>query len=173
MKLPYFSPDDNFHLNLGLTAICIQLLAQSSKGTLKLNNDRLHIYTYLIKNPVKLNLVLSALRKTNTSISRQESYSITSISPNVDPLFDRGNLKAILTTLVAENLVDVVYKKKEGFFYKLSDLGWEKVKGLEGEYFLEIRLLCEALKSTLSTSTSSLNQALNQVIRKEFIPDGK
>lgn len=171
--LPYLSPDDNFHLNIGIVSIVIQTLGQSAKGTLKLNNDRLHIYTYLVKNPVKMNWVLNALGKGSVLVSPQESYSVASISANVDPLFDREGLKAVLTSLVAENLVDVVYKKKEGFFYKLSEFGEAKVMELKGEYFLEIRLLCEKLKSTLSSSTSSLNQSLNQIMRKEITIDGK
>ncbi len=171
--LPFISPDDNFYLNLGIVVIVIQTLGQTSKGTLKLNNERLHIYTYLIKNPVKLNLFLNALGKGSILISPKDSYSVTSISANVDSLFDRENLKALLTSLVGENLVEVVYKKKEGFFYRLSKKGLEQAGKLNAEYFFETRLSCETLKSTLSTTTSSLNKALNQVMQKEITSDGK
>lgn len=171
--LPFLSPDDNFHLNIGITAIVIQTLSQSGKGTLKLNNERLHIYTYLVRNPVRLNQFLSMLGKGSVLVNPQDSYSVASIASNVDPLFDRESLKAVLTSLVAEKLVEVVYKKKEGFFYKLSQVGNDKAMALNGEYFLEIRLLCNKLKSTLSSSTSSLTKALNQVMQKEVISNGK
>ncbi len=171
--LPFISPDDNFHLNLGIVLIVTQTLGESSRGALKLNNERLHIYTYLVKNPVKLNLFLNVLGKGSALISPKDAYSVTSISSNVDPLFDRRNLKALITTLVGESLISVIYKKKDGFFYKLSDSGLEKANQLNTEYFYEVRLLCDTLKSTLSSSTSSLNKALNQVMQKEIVSDGK
>ena len=173
MLMPYLYPDDNFHLNIAISIILIKILGHSSRGIPKLNNERLHIYTYLVRNPVKLNQVLNAFGKDSMLISSQESYSISSISTNVDLLFDRAVLKATLTSLVSEKLVEVVYKKNDGFLYTLSKKGTEKYSILNGDYFSEIRSLCDKLKSTLSYDISSLNQALNQIMRKEFTEDGK
>jgi hypothetical protein len=167
MSLPYIEPEDDIYLNLSIVLIVIQTLGVTKKGTLKINNERLHIFLYLLKNPVKLNNVLGSLGKSSLILSERETFSITSISPNVDPLFDRSALKSLLSILVANNLVVVEFKSKYGFFYKLSEKGQAAVKEFRDEYLLEVRLLCEKLKSVLSLSESKLNQALNQIIRKE------
>lgn len=167
MTLPYIEPEDDIYLNLSIVLIVIQTLGMTKNGTLKINNERLHIFLYLLKNPVKLNSVLVSLGKSSLLLSEQETFSITSISPNVDPLFDRSALKSLLSILVANKLVDVEFKRKNGFFYQLSGKGQSAVKELRDEYLLEIRLLCEKLKSVLSLSESKLNQSLNQIIRKE------
>jgi hypothetical protein len=167
MTLPFIEPDDNIYLNLCITIILLKQLGRTKKGTVKINNERLHIYQYLVKNPIKLNEVLSLLGKNSVLISQQESYSVSSISTNVDPLFDRESLKALITILVAKKFVNVEYKKKEGFFYTLSSLGDEKASVLTDNYFSEIKLLCEMLQSTLSVSLSNLNQALSQIMRRE------
>jgi len=141
----------------------------TKKGTLKINNERLHIFVYLLKNPMKLNDLLNLLGKSSLLLSEQDTFSITSISPNVDSLFDRSALKSLLSILVANELIDVEFKSKAGFFYKLSEKGQATIKEFRDEYLLEVRLLCEKLKSVLSLSESKLNQALNQVIRKESV----
>jgi hypothetical protein len=167
MTLPFIEPDDNIYLNLCITIILLQQLGRTKKGTVKINNERLHIYQYLVKNPVKLNQVLAVLGKDSVLISQQESYSVASISSNVDPLFDRVSLKALITILVAKKYVDVEYKKKEGFFYTLSSLGDDKATALTDNYFFEIKMLCEKLQTTLSVNLSNLNQALSQIMRRE------
>lgn len=167
MSLPYIEPEDDIYLNLSIVLIVIQTLGVTKKGTLKINNERLHIFLYLLKNPVKLNSVLDSLGKNNVLLSEQNTFSITSISPNVDPLFDRQMLKSILSILVANKLVDIEFKSKDGFFYKLSEKGRFIVREFSDEYLIEIKVLCEKLKSVLSFSESKLNQTLNQIIRKE------
>ena len=167
MTLPYIEPEDDLHLNLSIVLIVIQTLGVTNKGTLKINNERLHIFLYLLKNPMKLNNILISLGKTSLTLSEQASFSITSISPNVDTLYDRSALKSILSILVANNLLDVEFKSKDGFFYKLSEKGLTIAKKLREEYLLEIRLSCEKLKSILSLTESKLNQELNKIIRKE------
>jgi hypothetical protein len=167
VTLPFLIPDENIHLNLCIIIILLNQLGRTKKGIPKINNERLHIYQFLVKNPVKLNQFLSILGQNSALISHQESYSVASISANVDPLFDRESLKALMTILIANNLVEVEYKKKAGFFYTLSSLGVDKAVVLKEDYFFEIRMLCEKLQSTLSLNLSNLNQALNQIMRRD------
>jgi hypothetical protein len=167
MTLPFIEPNDNIYLNLCVTIILLKQLGRTKKGIVKINNERLHIYLYLVKNPLKLNQVLTVLGKGNAIIGQQKSYSVASISTNVDPLFDRESLKALITILVAKKFVNVEYKKKEGFFYTLSPLGQERASVLTDNYFSEITMLCSKLQSTISISLSNLNQALSEIIRKE------
>ena len=167
MSLPYIEPDYDIHLNLAIVMVIIHLLGVTNRGTLKINNERLHIFLYLLKNPVKLNGVLNALGKGSILLNEQSTFSISSISSNVDSLFDRAALKSLISILITKKLIQVAYKNKDGFFYKVTEQGATAVDNLSDEYIYENKLLCEKLKGVLSFSESQLNQALNQVIRKE------
>ena len=169
MMLPFLDPEDDIYINLSIVLIIIKTLGKTSRGTLKINNSKLHIFLYLIKNPVTLDKILGMLGKGTVLLRQSDTYSITSISPNLDPLFDREALKALLSILVAKSLVTVVYKKDNGFFYKLSESGAKTEFDFHDEYLLEVTLLCDKLKSILSIPESQLNQTLNQIIRKESI----
>jgi hypothetical protein len=169
MTMPYIEPDDDIYLNLITILIIINKLGITKGGVLKINNERLHIFLYLLKNPVKLNKILKSLGKNGILLSEQESFSITSISPNVDLLFDREALKSLISILTANDFINVKYKSKEGFFYSLTEKSNLIVKDIKDEYLLEMIFICEKLKSVLSLSESKLNQALNQLIRKESV----
>ena len=166
MILPFLDPEDDIYINL---SIILKTLGKTSRGTLKVNNSKLHIFLYLIKNPMTLNKILGVLGKGTALLRQSDTYSITSISPNLDPLFDREALKALLSILVAKSLVTVVYKKDNGFFYTLSESGAITASEFHDEYLFEVSLLCNKLKRILSLSESRLNQTLNQIIRKESI----
>ncbi|HIF9452841.1 TPA: ABC-three component system middle component 4 [Photobacterium damselae] len=167
MKLPFIEPDDDIYINISVLLIVISYLSTTKRGTLKLNNERLHIYDYLVRNPVKLYKFLEILGKKPKEVNHKDSYSVASISANVDPLFDRERLKSLLTLMISRNLVTVEYKNKEGFFYKLTESGNKKVKRLEGDFFSEVKLLCDQLQQTLSFNQSQVNNSLNQIMRMD------
>lgn len=169
MILPFIDPDDDFYMNLFILLLLINSLAKTSRGTLKLNNNRLHIFLYLLKNPTALNKVLSILGKGSVSLQDRDTYSVTSISPNIDPLFDRAALKSLISVLIAKKLVSVTYKKDGGFFYCLNKSGECAVSEFNNEYFIEIKQYCEKLKVLLSYTESQLNKVINQIIRMESI----
>ncbi len=169
MDLPFIDTENDIHLNLSVVLLIISKLGKSNRGVLKLNNERLHIFHYLVKNPIELNKVLSSLGKGGIILQAKDAYSITSISPNLDPLFDRGGLKSILSILISKGLINVEFKKNDGFFYSINDKGVSISKGLNGDFFQEVQLICEKLKSVLSITESKLSQTLNQIIRKESI----
>lgn len=163
MKLPFVEPDDDIYLNLSIVLILIFYLGSTKRGVLKMNNERIHLYDYLVRNPQKLSSFLRQLGKGDLIISRDD-YSVSAISYNLDPLFDRERMKYILTVLSQKKLVCVSYKSKEGFLYSLTDTGKKMVEELEGEYFSEIKLYSQQLISTLSISVSQLNARLNNII---------
>lgn len=167
MKLPFLNPDEDLHLNLGVIILIIRFLSKTKRGTLKLNNERLHSYHFLVSNPVKLNNVMNILGQGNILLSDKDIYSIASISPNIDTLFDRESLKSLLTILIAKELIEVEYKKNDGFLYKLTNRGSQFADSLEGEYYSEIKLNCKRLQSTLSITQSKLNTALGQIMRMD------
>lgn len=169
MKLPYIEPDHDIHLNLLMVLTIIHLLGVTSRGALKINNERLHVFLYLLKNPVKLNSVLNILGKGNILLDEQRTFSVSSISSNVDSLFDRPALKSLISILIAKKLIEVVFKSKSGFFYRATETGASAIDELKSEYVLENKLICGKLKKLLPLSESKLNQALNNIIRKESI----
>lgn len=169
MLLPYLESDEDIHLNLSILLIIIYFLGKSSRGALKLNNGKLHIYFCLIKNPLLLNSVLGQLDSGVIVLQDRDANSILSLSPNIDPLFNRAALKSLLSILVAKELIEVVYKKGDGFFYILSENGIRTTELLKSEYLSEIKLICDKLKITATVSESKLNEALNQIIRKESV----
>lgn len=167
MKLPFTNPENDLNLNLAILIIIVRTLSHTKRQTLKLNNERLHIYYFLVKNPVKLNKVMEILGKEKVLLSERNSYSIASISANLDPLFDREGLKSLLTILTAQSLVKVEYKKNDGFFYQLTAKGYELSDLFTENYFKEVALNCNKLKQTLSLSQSSLNNILGQIMRMD------
>lgn len=102
MTLPFIEPEDDIYINLCVLLLLINMLGKTNRGALKLNNDRLHIFLYLLKNPTALNNLLFNLGKGNIVLQQRDIYSVTSISPNIDPLFDRESLKSLLCVLVSK-----------------------------------------------------------------------
>lgn len=167
MKLPFVEPEEDIYVNLAVLLLLVESLAKTSRGSLKLNNNRLHVFLYLIKNPTALNKVLVSSGKSNVSLRNRDTYSVTSISPNVDPLYDRSALRSLLSVLISKDMVLVEYKNNEGFFYTLSEAGENVASGLNDEYLIETRKHCEKLKALLSYSESQLNKMVNKIIQME------
>ncbi|BCK11934.1 ABC-three component system middle component 4 [Vibrio cholerae] len=164
MKLPFIEPDEDIYLNISIVMILLYYLSFTNRGTMKMDNERIHIYDYLVRNPQKLTKFLSSLGK-DVSFNMNDDYSVSSISYNLDPLFDRERMKYILIILANSNLIEVDYKNKNGFLYSLTEDGKSKVEKLDGEYFSEIKLLSKQLIPTLSLTISQLNISLNKIIR--------
>lgn len=57
MKLPFVEPDDDIYLNISVVLIIIYYLSSTKRGVLKMNNERIHLYEYLVRNPQKLSYV--------------------------------------------------------------------------------------------------------------------
>lgn len=166
MSLPYIEPDYDIHLNLSTVLLIISALGYSKQGTLKINNERLHVFLYLIKNPTKLNTFLKSFDKKGVNLSEVNTLSVSSISSNVDSLFDRPALKSLISILIKKKLIEIEYKIKDGFFYKPTKKGNDVVERINGDYFIEIKKHCEKLKNVLSFSESKINKAVNAIIRK-------
>lgn len=163
MTLPFLNADEDVHVNIGIIIIIIGTLSQTNKKVPKLNNEKLHAFYFLVKNPVVLNSFLNTTGKGNVILSEIDSFSVTSISPNLEPLFDRMLLKSLLAILISKKLIDVVYKENKGFFYSLTPTGEAVLHSLKEEFFIEIKLLCEKLKSVISLNETIFNSALQSI----------
>ena len=95
MSLLFMNADDDAYVNIGIMIIIIGTLSKTSRNTLKLNNEKLHAFYFLVKNPVVLNLFLNKTGKGNIRLSEIDSFSISSISEGDEAT----NLKKVLAFL--------------------------------------------------------------------------
>jgi hypothetical protein len=164
-SLPYIVPDEDVNLNSALLLLVILFLGKSPRGIPLLNNDRLLIFMYLLKNPVILDNVLEQIGKREIELTELESFSINSISINLDPLFDRSWLKGLLLRLSALGCIDAAYRKTEGFVYSLTTIGSGKAENITGAYFDRIRAYLKNLEKIKSEPSLNLNRLINNIFR--------
>lgn len=103
--LPYLLLDDDFSLNYSLLALIIYKLGLTSKKNAVLDFEKIQIFIYLTKNPSKINEVLRLAGKKFAPINSQYTYTIESLSTNVDILFNRSKLKALIRELAARGML--------------------------------------------------------------------
>lgn len=163
--LPYALPDNDINLNMALLILILKFLPSSPRGLPNLNNDRLLILMYLVKNPIILVDVLDQIGKREIQLSDRESFSITSISINLDPLFDRNWIKSLLQRLSARAVVATAYRKSEGFVYQLTSEGHAIAEKLNGDYFDRIKAYLRNLEKLKGESTANFNKLLNNTFR--------
>ncbi len=167
MKLPFKDPDYDLSLNMGIMLIIISLLSKTKRGKPVLNNDRLHIYLCLAKNPSILGKIITLSGGEQVNLEEIHSYSIATIAPSLDSLFDDEILKSLLMVLISKGLVDVTYRKNEGFFYSSTEAGNQLFGKLCEDYFCEVKRFCSMMNSLQTKSTSQLNIFVNQYLRMD------
>jgi hypothetical protein len=165
-NIPYLIPDEDANLNSALVLLIINYLGRTSRGTQLLNNERLLIFMYLLKNPVILDNVLEQVGHREIELTEMEAFSINSISINLDPLFDREWLKSLLIRLAALGCIDATYRKTDGFMYALTTVGFQKVEGINGPYFDRIKDYLKNLEKIKSESTQNINKLINNIFRQ-------
>lgn len=163
-QAPYFSPENNSRLNVAILVIILQTLGSTERGKPLLNNERLRIIFYLVKNPLVMNNVLWRLGAPPTHLEEQDCYSVASLSINLDPLFDTANLKDILKHIASLGLISVAYRKSDGFLYQLNSQGKALAEQLSGDYLDKAREHLKSLSAINSTSTPALNSVIESIL---------
>ncbi len=163
MTLPYQVPDNDLSLNVAILILVVFLLGKTERGKLLLNNERLQLSIYLLKNPIILNNVLVAYEKPSAYIHSYDAYSVASISNNIDFLHNIHQLKTLLQCAVTLNLINVKYRRIEGFMYELSQTGVVLVEKLNGEYYDSLRNYANSLCSLNQIATKNLNNLIIQL----------
>lgn len=137
--LPYLLIDDDFSLNYSLLALIIYKLGLSSKKNAVLDFEKIQVFMYLTKNPSKINDVLRLAGKKFAPINSQYTYTIESLSTNVDILFDRSKLKALIKELAARGMLACDDKTDPSSIkYLLSPAGSSFVESLIDSTFYEV-----------------------------------
>ncbi|KQR85373.1 hypothetical protein ASG35_26595 [Burkholderia sp. Leaf177] len=142
------------------------MLGKSQQGKALLNNERLLIFMYLIKNPIILGQLLTRLGSTQIDLTTEDVLSVTSLSVNVDSLFDHHWMKGLLRHLASLNLIAASYRKADGFVYSLTEKGEQASNALVGNHFDKVRRFLRALEPAKTQSTSSLNNIINDIFRR-------
>jgi hypothetical protein len=165
-SLPYLVPEQDNFLNSGIVLLAIQNLGKTTRGTLLLNNERLLIFMYLIRNPLVMAKLLNQLGRPTLLLSEEEVHSVSSLAVNLDPLFDTDWIKHLLQRLASVGLLSVRYRKVEGFLYDLTEAGEKVSEKLTGDYFDKARKYISAIDSVKTEPTATLNSALNNIFRR-------
>jgi len=164
-NLPYIEPNRELSLNLGLMLIVLNYLGITKREKRVLTLDKIQLFTYLVSSPVILNRVLAVAGKNEVVMDENEYYTVSSISSNVDTLFDREKIKILIRQLAAKDLLIVSYNDKDGFLFELNELGKDKVKNLTDNYFTIIRKYVEQLVVLQSTNIGKLNSYISTVLK--------
>jgi len=165
-NLPYYVPDKDFELNVAVLLLIISGLSKTKRGKATLNNEKVSIFMYLVHSPSVLNKLIRVFDKEEMILSESESYSIESLSVNVDFLFNREKVQLLLKALVVKDYLEVEYRKSEGFMYHLSSAGHQAVPALKGEYFDRIRKYTVSMKYLQTCSAASLNKSLSTIFNE-------
>ena len=164
MSLPFIDPDYSYQLNACTLLSLVCNLNRTKKGKLALNNDRLHQYLCLIKNPSILAQVHELSGKDRAKVDEIASYSIASIAPSLDFLFDVKALRVLVSSLIARRLISVEYSDNKGFFYIPTEDGISVFYEFSSEYITEVNDYCKYLLRLQSKSISQINNYLNKAL---------
>lgn len=170
-SLPYLPIDEELDLNTAILAVLLLKMAQSSRGGLVLDFEKIQIFLYLIKNPSKISKILRLADKPSSPLDKSLTYTIESMSSNVDILFDRRKTKLLIRRLAALGFLrcDGV-AKSNSIRYALSDLGRKFAHSLvdeaaEKKYFCSLVEIISKLGPLQLQSTTKLNAWLNTLFK--------
>ncbi|EPZ6036694.1 ABC-three component system middle component 4 [Pseudomonas aeruginosa] len=185
-SLPYLLIDDEFALNYSLVALILYRLGLSPRKNAALDFEKLQILLYLTKNPSKINAMLNLAGKKVAPINSQYTYTIESLSTNVDMLFDRAKLKYLLRHLAARGMLACdKTSDPRSLKYLLSPSGAQFVESLIAipdddaersessligssltkSYFMAALEAIDNLSSLQSVSLGKLNSYLNTIFK--------
>lgn len=185
-KLPYLLIDDDFTLNYGIIVLILYKLGLSTKKNAVLDFEKLQIFLYLVKNPSKINPLLALAGKKFTPINSQYTYTIESLSTNVDVLFDRSKLKFLLRQLAARGMLECdSLTDPKSLKYLLSPNGIQFAESLTSSapetnkdsdfnsstpppaenYFVAALEVISSLIAIQSQTTTRLNAYLNTIFK--------
>lgn len=168
-RLPYLDPDRELSLNLGILLIILDCLSVTKREKRVLTLDKAQIFMYLASSPVMLNRVLAVAGMNEVAMDENEYYTVSSISSNVDPLFNREKIKHLFKQLTAKSLLEVSYSSKDGFLFELNDAGKEKAQYLTDNYFSSTRKYVKQLGKLQSTSIGMLNSYINMALKTGIV----
>lgn len=165
-SLPYLDPDRELLLNAGITLLILDGLAVTEKGRKTLTIEKIQSLSYLVTRPSILNRISREAGVAELRLQENEYFTISTISANVDPLFDREKYQLVLRFLASRELLTASYDEKDGFLFELNENGKNAASGLQGGYFSTVRKYLKQLNQLQSVSVTRLNKYLNSIFRE-------
>lgn len=166
-NLPYIIPEDELELNLILVLMIVNKLNSTSTGKLVLDNERLTIYFYLVKNPHILNKLLIFLSKSNIQLKTYELSSFKAENLDIDTLYDNSNIKQYLQILTTKELIEIKYNSKVGFVYVPTSQAKEIIEKLNNKYLTRVSTFINKLDQVSSIQISKINTNLKKILNKD------
>lgn len=166
-KLPYIQPERELYYNLGVLLLLLRRLSETKKHKKVLCIDKIQSFYFLTTRPSLLNRVLLLANKSHMYIDERDYYTVGTLSPNIEELFDRERLLTMLKILASKKMLSVEYSNSEGFVFDLTDIGKIKSNELTEGYFQKISSFIELLSELQSQSLSKLNGYINSALRQE------
>ncbi len=163
-KLPFLSLDDDFLLNSLELIILIGVVSLNNRKKPTLNNGKIQVFLYLIKNPNILNRVLRYLNKNEVKLRDNELNSIRSISVNIDGLYKPYQVKEILQYAVCLDLIHVSNIESETV-YQLSPNGKNIFSSLNSDYFIRLKELSKYITPLRSKSLNQINSLIGNELK--------
>ena len=102
--------------------------------------------------------------KKNVSIDMSETYTIKSLSLNVDILFETAKINTLLKKIALMGGLSVK-KNDDTTYFSLTEQGEKIYNELDSEYFRSIKNYTKSLEKIKSLSSSKLNSILNEVFK--------
>lgn len=165
-NLPFNVPEEELELNLILVLMIVYELNSTASGIHMLDNERLQVYLYLVKNPHILNRLLNHLSKKNIALKSYEVSSFKSDKKDINTLYENTSLSYYLTILMSKELIDITYNEKIGFVYIANDKTPKLLSALDSKYFQRAFTFINSLKQTRSTSLSTINKYIKQILHE-------
>lgn len=166
-NLPYIIPEDELELNLILVLMIVNKLNSTSTGKLVLDNERLTIYFYLVKNPHILNKLLILLSKSNIQLKSYELASFKAENLDIDTLYDNSNIKQYLQILTTKELIEIKYNSKVGFVYVPTSQAKKIIEKLNNIYLTRISTFINKLGQVSSIQISKINTNLKKILNED------
>ncbi|WP_443693520.1 ABC-three component system middle component 4 [Pseudomonas protegens] len=166
-SLPYIQPERELYYNLGVLLLVLGTLAETKKRKKILSIDKIQSFYFLTTRPLLLNRVLLLANKPQINIGESDCYTVGTLSPNVEELYDRSRLLTMLKILASKKFLSVEYSNSEGFLFGLTEVGKSKSQELNEGYFQKISYFIELLSELRSQTPSKLNGYINSALRQE------
>ncbi|WP_379143576.1 ABC-three component system middle component 4 [Paenibacillus sp. sgz500992] len=163
-KVPFIIPELDLGVRIQRLMVIIHKLGLNKNKKAVLDNEKIAIFDFLVKNPYILNEVLKTEGKANTiDIGETDYGTIDSLYPSVISLLDYGSIKGYLQILVTLDFIEI--QVNETIFYISTTKGERLITEDESPYLLRIEQLSLAVLPLRNFSTLQLIKKIRPFIK--------
>jgi len=165
-SLPFLQPERDFYYNAGILMLIIGKLARTKRGKAVLTIDKIQTFYFLVTRPVFLNKVLSKAGKKQFLIEQTDYFTVDTIAPNLDELFNREKVTKLLKALSVKGYIQASFNEKEGFLFELNDRGLSILEEFTDGYYKKINGFIDSLAKLQSENSSKISTYINSVLKQ-------